>query len=166
MTISSVGCDPATVNVYDNMNLQLTDELKRIVADLIQTSSKSITINYVKMQYQSGSSDCGLFAIAYACAICHGLDPSNLIYRQDSMRRHLIRACNVAKLTVFPCERQHINTTITSKKMDIFCLCGIPDNNGQKMIMCSTRQDWYHITCVQIPSRRAKRQWSCRKCSR
>ncbi len=71
MTISSVGCDPATVNVYDSMNLQLTDELKRI----IQTSSKSITINYVKMQYQSGSSDCGLFAIAYACAIRHGLDP-------------------------------------------------------------------------------------------
>ncbi len=145
------------------MNLQLTDELKRIIADLIQTSSKSITINYVKMQYQSGSSDCGLFAIAYACAICHGLDPSNLIYRQDSMRS---RAFDAAKLAVFPCERQHINTTITSKKMDIFCLCGIPDNNGQKMIMCSTRQDWYHITCVQIPSRRAKRQWSCRKCSR
>ncbi len=28
MTISSVGCDLATVNVFDNMNLQLTDELK------------------------------------------------------------------------------------------------------------------------------------------
>lgn len=37
MTISSVG---ATVNAYDSINLQLTDELERIFADLIQITSK------------------------------------------------------------------------------------------------------------------------------
>ena len=68
------------------MNSHLSTPLKKIVADLIHTSNKFITINYVKMQYQTGTSDCGLFAIAAACSICHGEDPGQLKYKQEAMR--------------------------------------------------------------------------------
>ena len=54
ITISTVGCDPATIKIYDSSNLMLTSTLKRIVADLMHTSGKSISILYMDMQYQIG----------------------------------------------------------------------------------------------------------------
>ena len=74
ITISSVGCNPGTINVYDSMNCnKLTSNLKGIVADLLHMTNK-----YKKMQYQISGNDCGLFAVAPACSICNGYDPSTL----------------------------------------------------------------------------------------
>ena len=41
---------------------------------MLQASKDSIVLEYIKMQEQSGASDCGLFAIATATAICNGQD--------------------------------------------------------------------------------------------
>ena len=38
-----------------------------------------------------GGADCGLFAIAFAVAICFGMNPSKVIFIQEKMRRHLIQ---------------------------------------------------------------------------
>ncbi len=80
--ISSVGCPANVILVYDSMNTRLSTSNKAIVADLLQ-SEHHITIKYVKTQYQKGYSDCGLFAIANAVAICNGLSPEYLKYDQN-----------------------------------------------------------------------------------
>ena len=48
-------------------------------------SGKSITIHHMHMQHQAGCSDCGLFALATATAICNGMDPGALNYLQRQM---------------------------------------------------------------------------------
>ena len=46
----------------------------KIIASLLSTSDKSITVNHIDVQRQSNTSDCGVLAIAFATAICHGID--------------------------------------------------------------------------------------------
>ena len=74
--IATVGCTRGTVRVYDSLNKKLTKSLKNTVADVLHSSTKKIEVEYVNVQYQLGSDDCGLFAIANACEICFGRNPS------------------------------------------------------------------------------------------
>ena len=53
---------------------------------------------------QSGSKDCGLFAIAYAVEIAYGNDPAKFIFRQSDMRQHL-RNCLTSKSMSYFCTR-------------------------------------------------------------
>ena len=54
------------------------------------SSSKEIMINYVNVQQQSGGSDCGLFAIAFATCLCESQNPSLVYFCQKQMRSHLM----------------------------------------------------------------------------
>ena len=47
-----------------------------------------VTFMNEKVQEQVGSSDCCLFALAFANDLCHGLDPINQKYDQRFMREH------------------------------------------------------------------------------
>ena len=37
--------------MYDSMNLMLTSTLKKILADLLHTENRSITVEYMNMQW-------------------------------------------------------------------------------------------------------------------
>eukprot|EP00731_Ephydatia_muelleri_P021358 Em0013g1085a len=89
ITIATVGCTHGTVRVYDSLNKKLTKSMKNTVADILLSSTKKSEVEYVNVQYQLGSDDCGLFAIANACEICFGRDPSVVKYTQKDMRKHL-----------------------------------------------------------------------------
>ena len=56
----------------------------------MQHQGDTITISHRNVQWQSGSSDCGLFAVAFATAICAGCDPASSVFDQTSMRQHLL----------------------------------------------------------------------------
>ena len=72
--MSTVGCSSGVVQVFDSSHHQkLSRSLKCIIADMLQASKDSIVLEYIKMQEQSGSSDCGLFAIATATAIKYAM---------------------------------------------------------------------------------------------
>ena len=63
--MSTVGCSSGVVQLFDSSHhLKLSHSLKCIIADMLQASKDSIVLEYIKMQQQSGASDCGLFAIA------------------------------------------------------------------------------------------------------
>ena len=51
---------------------------------------------------QGGSYDCGLFAIAFATALAHGMDPVECFFDQRKLRRHLYQCLVAGKLTPFP----------------------------------------------------------------
>ena len=64
---------------------------------------EAISIRTVHIQQQMGGSDCGLFTIANATALCYGKDLRTLVFDQKLMREHP-RKCFVARvLTEFPC---------------------------------------------------------------
>ena len=64
--MSTIGCSTSSINVYDSMHLKLSNELKKVVADVMKSSSDEIVVKYCDVQWQKEGSDCGLFAIAFA----------------------------------------------------------------------------------------------------
>ena len=68
--LSTIGCPPATVNVYHSLHGHLLPPAQRVVADLLQCKEANITIRYMDVQWQSNGYDCGLFALANATALC------------------------------------------------------------------------------------------------
>ena len=58
----------------------------------------------------SVGSDCGLFAIAFATALCGGLDPHIQNFEQSKMREHLRECFDVHRLQRFPwsCRRRRL----------------------------------------------------------
>jgi len=59
-------------------------------------------LRMVDMQCQEGTSDCGLFAIAVITSLLFGEDPSNVVYKQNNLRGHLIECFTAGKLSLFP----------------------------------------------------------------
>ena len=49
------------------------------------TPEKSITLQFMNVHHQVGSNDCGLYSLAYATALCNGIDPTACIFDQEEM---------------------------------------------------------------------------------
>ena len=77
---SNIGCSNGDVNVY---------------------GFQSSAIKIVESQKQEGGIDCGVFAIATATALAHGIRPSS--FNQSAMRRHLVNCFTEGLITPFPC---------------------------------------------------------------
>ena len=81
---SSVGCIEGTVNIYDSLYTSLDET---VVSSLFHARTN---MRMQPMQKQVGGTDCGLFAIAVISAIAYGIDPSQLQFKQEEMREHLL----------------------------------------------------------------------------
>ena len=55
----------------------------------------------MKSQKQLGTSDCGVFSVAYATAIAFNAMPIKRIH-QEGMRAHLVLCFQCNKMTLFP----------------------------------------------------------------
>ena len=68
-----------------------------------QPGSKTLMIRKVNVQQQLFStSDCGLFAVAYATEVCHGMDPAKANFNQNLMKDHLIDCLEAGIIRRFP----------------------------------------------------------------
>ena len=76
------------------------------------------------VQRQSGGSDCGLFAIANATALCGGLDPHLQNFEQSKMREHLKMCLFRNRLECFPESRRRRrlgrHRFVATKPVDVF----------------------------------------------
>ena len=43
ITISTIGCSPASVKIYDSLHMKLSSQTKKLIADLLMTKETSIT---------------------------------------------------------------------------------------------------------------------------
>ena len=50
--MSTIGCSTSSINVYDSMHLKLSNDLKKVVADVIKSSSDEIVVKYCDVQWQ------------------------------------------------------------------------------------------------------------------
>ena len=67
-------------------------DIYRQLAARVKCTGKYIHIRHLNVQQQSGSADCGIFAIALSLALCIGVDPNIITLDQVCSRAHLL-AC-------------------------------------------------------------------------
>ena len=101
---SSINCPLGIVDVYDSMPACSFGSLslKRQVAVILKTNEPSFELHFVETQRQSGGADCGIFSIAFATALCQGIDPHGCSFSQTQMRAHLHHCLEQGNLTIFP----------------------------------------------------------------
>ena len=100
-------CRKGVVKVYDS--LWMTNISPSV---LLQLGAKyrekarrgSLDVDICHVEHQRGSSDCGLYAVAYATDLANGIDPLKMSYSSEEMRPHFIKCLERSKLIPFPKE--------------------------------------------------------------
>ena len=121
--------------------------------------SACIYVRHVNVQRQSGLSDCGIFAIAFATALCMGIDPYTLNIDQNKSPIHLLKCFEQKNISAFPLTERPRRITgkrvATTNTIKLFCVCHMPykkDDLATPMAQCFKCMKWYHQRCVEISS--------------
>ena len=134
------------------------------IAKITNTHLPFIELQIVPAQQQENTSDCGIFAIAFAIEICLGNPVESVSFEQCEMRAHLFRCLINHKFTKFPSTKKKVQRPFLSSKVlriDVYCICRMPDFFDYDMIECDSCQEWFHYECVSIES---VDNWICRNC--
>ena len=170
-SVSTLNCDEGSINIYDSAFNDLDHDSKAQISSILKFDGKFIKLHKVPVQHQAGGSDCGLFAIAFAVALCFGLNPSKLNFQQHKMGDHFLHCLAENKFTNFPF---NINPNwkkkkIVTQKEKIFCSCRVLYDS--EMAKCISCDEWFHLRCIS--SREAKNvkkdetyQYTCSNCSK
>ena len=82
IALSTVGCQKASIKIFDcNGGKEHPKPTLKLMSGLLQTKENQFIVEFVDIQLQKGSHDCGLFALAYITSICNGQDPAVLLYK-------------------------------------------------------------------------------------
>ena len=122
---------------------------------------------------QTGTYACGLYAVAYATALAHGLNPVEAHFEQRKMRRHLYKCFMDGKLTPFPQSGRTCTSTDGVKcteDVEVYCHCRMPDMKNIPMIECSNCLTWFQTVCDCVKDEyldvdRSELTWLCKNCT-
>ena len=161
--------DKSTVDVYDSLYISASPSVKRQVAALLSTPKESIELRFMDVQKQSGTNDCGLFAVTFATVLCFGKSPSGLVFDQSLVRTHLCDCLENSKMAMFPVvkARRNHNKVKSIKRVKVYCLCRMPSLPKLPMISCSRCHELYHTDlCVDVDQKYFEkgRKWFCSQC--
>ena len=169
-SVSTLNCEEGGINIYDSAFNDLDHDSKAQIYSILKIDGKFIKLHTVPVQHQAGGSDYGLFAIAFAVALCFGLSPSKLNFQQHKMGDYLLHCLAENKFTnfLFNINPNWKKKKIVTQKEKIFCSCrGLYDSEMAKCISCD---EWFHLRCIS--SREAKNvkkdetyQYTCSNCS-
>ena len=157
-TISTIGCQhPATVRVYDSASKYITYRNKEEIVSLLCSPERKITLHYMNVHIQMGGTDCGLFSLANATALCHGVDPTSCIYDQQQMRKHFWHCLTNRTMELFPLHRKRriMAQPVKVENFAVYCHCRLPwdrHHAHDDMTMCTVCRDWFHETCDKAKS--------------
>ena len=125
-----------------------------------------LIVHIPPVQQQKGSSDCGVYAIAFAVHAALGDDVEHLEFDQTQMRNYLLQCFRKRELVRFPTirKRSRRNNHFPYQEVEVFCSCLMPESYGD-MIQCDKCEQWYHIRCVGLSSiPRDTELWNCHSC--
>ena len=143
--------NPDTVRVYDSIYASLSlSSQQQILCALLHPKSRRIIIQFMSMQKQTNSSDCGVFAIACAVALCHNENPSTPQWNISEMRPHLIHCLSAKKIIPFPLKKEITVHPLKVVKLNVYCLCRMPRNKKDRMVQCEECNDWFHEGCIAV----------------
>ena len=107
-----------------------------LLTKLIKSKNKCFTAQITNTIKQSGSSDCGVFAAAYATSLTFGHNPCAFVYDQCRMREHLLRCLQQKKMEPFPYIIMQRTGTPRVQSVDVFCYCRCPNSwNAMVVVM-------------------------------
>lgn len=161
--ISTIGCDINSVNYYDSIFDTISMETGKIIANLLK-ARQSINVNIMNVASQKGSTDCGLYCIAYCTSLAYKANPCLHIFSQSEMRLHLKSCLETEHFTEFPVlkRRRLAETCRTIHILSICPICRKP-YDGEKMVSCDVCKEWYHEDCV--PPFDDNLDWMCSTCN-
>ena len=108
------------------------------------------------MQEQSGTSDCGLFAIATATAICNGQDLCMLEFDQFLMWKHLLQCFQNGAVLPFPSQSIAARKPKVLKKEVVEYTVIVGSRiQVRKMVQCDGCQKWFHCDRLHVSPRRS-----------
>ena len=103
LTVLTVGCQPGSVNIYDSIrSISVPTRTKEQISTIMFAQQKAITLVFQPVQSQHGSSDCGLFALAFATSLCYQENPVEINYTQHKLRSHLLDCFTRGRMSPFP----------------------------------------------------------------
>ena len=110
--------------MYGSMHGNLPTSAQRLVANLVQCQEHAITVQYIDVQWQSGGTDCGLFALVFATSLCSGQNPAATSYYQGQMRTHLLNVLSSENIQPFPIRGpRHKIQQPRRKLILVYCVC-------------------------------------------
>ena len=121
IAVSSMNCQQSIVKVYDSFHG--SEDAKKLIANIMQSPSPKIEVQYIDVQKQKGQSDWGLLAIAFATSLAHLQDPASITYDQAKMRTHLIHCFETQSMTPFPSRGSRRPSDPNIEAYSIYCVC-------------------------------------------
>ncbi len=122
-----------------------------------------LSLRIPMVQQQSGGSDCGIFAIAFAVHLLRGDNIEDIDFDQEKMRSHLNSCFWRKKMLPFPTlstKGRRITTYFPYFQLEVYCHCKMPETYGD-MVECEECEEWYHIRCVNANT---MAKWLCKYC--
>lgn len=99
--VSSLGCQPGYVHLYDSLYHDvISQEVEEQTNDLLGGSL--ISLDFVPVQQQNNGSDCGVFSIAFATCLAFATNPSHFTFDFPRMRSHILSCLKDGKISMFP----------------------------------------------------------------
>ena len=138
----------ADVILYDSLYSGVTFPTKMRIAKLLMAEHSPIQCVIDTREGQIGTDDCGLFALVAATSICFKC-PGSLKYDQPAMRSHFNACMRNGIMTPFPTSATAVRCQLANKcvEINIYCSCRLPDNEGERMVLCDKCLIWFHQTC-------------------
>ena len=166
--LSTIATSPGTVKVYDSLYQNVSAVAIDHSCRMLLYTGSTVTFSNERVQKQTNSNDCGLFALAFATDLCHGLDPTVQSYNQDNMCKHYINCLDSHNMVPFPrTSRQVPYHAINKRKaVTIYCVCRMPYDKKSLYVECRQCKHWSQPTCVTIPAWAINTNWKwrCNKC--
>ena len=125
-----------------------------------------LKLQKLSVQQQSNNRDCGLFAIANMVEICYGNNPEDLSYDEDAMRSHLEECLLSKEMKPFPKSfkpEMLPRPERKSTRIQLYCICQMPEDYDDHMICCDKCDMWYHYSCIKLDT--TPNNWECARCA-
>ena len=174
--VTTIGCPTGTVKLYDSacptggtkyFSTARGEVLAKLLATLFNRTHSELTVEVVSCTQQRGATDCGLFAAAFATALCLGHLPDMAHFVQSKLRTHLVQCFDSMNMTGFPQGR----TGSTAQRhcdwreiVTFICICRQPWlSSCEPVVCCSKCNSAYHLTCIGSKHTQSK-AWLCNQC--
>ena len=154
VTITNIGCkQEGHVLLYNSLkSYSLCSKSKKYISMILNTPTKLIQVISPNVQQQYGSSDCGLFALAFAQSLCAGDNPEEITYTQHKLRPHLLQCLETGTITNFPPGSRRRKTKVFQSRLpkmtNISVYCSCRETSEGKMVQCNKCHEWFHDRCI------------------
>lgn len=139
-------------SLYNRFPAACEKKLYRQIACMLMTDQPTFILKWVDVQKQNNGSDCGLFAIAAATALCEGKSPQRYHWKIEEMRGHLADCIQIGQLSIFPFSSKTRRCNMDLNPMAdirVYCYCRQP-RSEKKMIACGDCLQWFHRECCGV----------------